>query len=255
MSGPLPVTSLVQAAADLREFGCCVVRDALTSEECAHTRTRLLSIAADEVARDTDFVYSNGCNQRVWSLLNKDDVFVALAEHEIALALVAELLDRPFLLSNLSANIAGHGGEPMVVHNDQLYAPRPWPYALAATVIWALDDFTAENGATEVSIGSHRIDDPPAIDTLTPIECPAGSALCLDARLWHRTGANRTATRRHALLAYYCRPFVRQQENFFVSLDPRVHVDATVRLRSLLGWEPYEYIGMIDGADRNAARY
>jgi len=77
-----------------------------------------------------------------------------------------------------------------------------------------------------------------------------------EGRLWHQTGANTTADqRRFGILAYYCRPFMRQQENFFVSLRPDVLERATPRLRQLLGWEHYFSLGMIDGMPRQGMRY
>ncbi len=35
-----------------------------------------------------------------------------------------------------------------------------------------------------------------------------------DGRLWHGTGANRTTRKRHLLLGYFCRPWIRPHENF-----------------------------------------
>ena len=47
---------------------------------------------------------------------------------------------------------------------------------------------------------------------------PAGTMLMFDGRLWHGTGANRTSRRRHLLLGYFCRPWIRPQEIFTLSL-------------------------------------
>ena len=89
-----------------------------------------------------------------------------------------------------------------------------------------------------------------------PVCAPAGTVMVFEGRLWHQTGANVTASeRRHGILAYYCRPFMRQQENFFVSLRPEVLERATPFLRRLLGWEHYFSLGMIDGMPREGFRY
>jgi len=110
--------------------------------------------------------------------------------------------------------------------------------------------------------GSHRLGrgpdygtDDPVTETV-PVCAPAGTAMVFEGRLWHQTGANITSSeRRHGILAYYCRPFMRQQENFFVSLRPEVLERATPFLRHLLGWDHYFSLGMIDGMPREGFRY
>jgi ectoine hydroxylase-related dioxygenase (phytanoyl-CoA dioxygenase family) len=63
------------------------------------------------------------------------------------------------------------------------------------TAIWALDDFTAENGATLVVPGSHRNrHGKPARGEAVPMEMLAGSVMLFSGRLWHGAGAN-TSTR------------------------------------------------------------
>lgn len=68
------------------------------------------------------------------------------------------LLGERVLLSNINANIAGPGGGKMVLHADQGYVIPPWPpEPLVANVIWMVDDFTEDDGATLMVPGSHRL--------------------------------------------------------------------------------------------------
>lgn len=70
--------------------------------------------------------------------------------------------------------------------------PRPRA-ALSAATIWAISDFTADNGATVVIPGSHRWDDtrrPTDADEHVSIVMPAGSVVFFVGTLWH--GAART---------------------------------------------------------------
>ena len=63
--------------------------------------------------------------------------------------------------------------------------------------IFALDDFTARTGATEVLPGSHLehgVDEEAFNRDCEPIECEAGSLILFDARLYHRAGINQTAS-------------------------------------------------------------
>lgn len=260
VAGPALTTDLAAARADLDEHGYCLIGDALTPDRVSELRERLVELAAAEIADGTDYVYENGANQRIWQLLNKGEVFEALAQDELVLEVIAHLLGYDVLLSNIDANVAGPGGQPMFLHADQSYVPTPWPLALVANCMWMLDDFTAENGATRIVPGSHLLDHGPdyfaAMPDTVPVCAPAGTAMIFDGRLWHQTGANVTADEhRHGILAYYCRPFIRQQENFFVSLRPEVLSRATPTLRHLLGYEMYFSLGMIDGMPRKGPRW
>lgn len=253
-------TDLDRAKADLAEHGYCLLEGLLEPDHLDALRSRLDEQAAAEILDGTDYVYDNGCNQRVWALLNKGDVFVELAQEPTVVGLIGHLLGPDFLLSNIDANIAGPGGSRMFLHADQSFAPPPWPHCLVANCMYMLDEFTDANGATRIVPGSHLrtegLDFSQPLPETVPVEAPAGTAMVFDGRLWHQTGANRTASeRRRGILAYYCRPFLRQQENWFVSLAPEVLERATPRLRRLLGWEHYLSLGMIDGMPRTGPRY
>jgi ectoine hydroxylase-related dioxygenase (phytanoyl-CoA dioxygenase family) len=255
-------TDLRQAKADLAEHGFCLLEGALSDDRRRALRDRIVELAAAEVADGTDYVYEGGANQRVWTLLNKGQMFVDLAVEPVVLDLMEHLLGFGFLLSNIDANIAGPGGAPMFLHADQSFVPSPWPwpFPLVANVMWMLDEFTPQNGATRIVPGSHLAGTGPdytkRMPETVPVCAPAGTAMVFDGRLWHQTGANTTESgRRHGILAYYCRPFLRSQENWFVSLDRDVLDAAPPRLRQLVGYEHYLSLGMIDGMPREGPRY
>jgi ectoine hydroxylase-related dioxygenase (phytanoyl-CoA dioxygenase family) len=63
---------------------------------------------------------------------------------------------------------------------------------LSAATIWAINDFTADNGATVVIPGSHRLDDhrkPTDADERVSVVMPAGSVVFFVGTLWHGGGA------------------------------------------------------------------
>jgi ectoine hydroxylase-related dioxygenase (phytanoyl-CoA dioxygenase family) len=246
---------------ELEEQGYCLVHDALDAAALQTLRDALVHVAADEIANGTDYVYEDGSNQRVWVLLNKGRVFEELVQNEIALDLVGHLLSPGFLLSNVNANIAGPGGKPMFLHSDTDYVPPPFPpYAMVCNVMWFLDDFTDENGATRIVPMSHKLRHPPDYAkryNTVAVTGPRGTAMVFHGGLWHQTGANRsTDQKRRGILTYYCRPFMRQQENFFKSLHDDVLERATPRLRQLLGYEMWlGGVGAIGGLPRDAQRF
>src|SRR6476646_8094974 len=106
----LPVTAtlttdLKQAKADLAEHGYCLLERLCAPDRVAELGCRLAQLAEEEVVAGTDYVYENGANQRVWTLLNKGDCFVDLALDPTVGKLMEHLLGFEFLLSNIDANI------------------------------------------------------------------------------------------------------------------------------------------------------
>src|SRR4051794_22299012 len=206
---------ITQARADLAEHGFCLLEGALSSEQVAALRARVMELAAQEVADGTDYVYEGGANQRVWSLLRKDDLFVQLACDSPVWPLMEHVLGFGFLLSNIDVNIAGPSGQPMFLHADQSFMPPPWPpYPIVANVMWMLDDFTPDNGATRIVPGSHVLGRGPDYgpeDMARPTvpRCgPPGPAGGFEGGRWRQTGAHTTADpRRGGRLPDFLPPF------------------------------------------------
>jgi ectoine hydroxylase-related dioxygenase (phytanoyl-CoA dioxygenase family) len=178
-------------------------------------------------------------------LVNKGRMFRDLIISPIITQVMTHLLGPDFLLSSLTANIARPGGAAMMLHSDQGYFG--WtPTPMVANMAWMLDDFTDANGGTRVIPGSHlrpRQPEDTAENTLAA-EGKAGSALVFDGRLIHGTGANRTLdVERHALLSYCCRPYVRQQENFFLGLAPELARTEREAFLARLGYRMYAGLG------------
>jgi ectoine hydroxylase-related dioxygenase (phytanoyl-CoA dioxygenase family) len=70
----------------------------------------------------------------------------------------------------------------------------------------------------------------------------------IDGRVWHGSGQNKTSSQpRAAILACYCAPFLRQQENVFRSLDPEVRRRLSARMRRLLGYDVWRGLGVVGG--------
>jgi ectoine hydroxylase-related dioxygenase (phytanoyl-CoA dioxygenase family) len=264
-----PTTDLNQARRALDEHGYCVVPNVLTKDEIAALKARLADQAAGERARGVAFHDGGPArpNQRVWMLLNKGKVFRDLMLHPVIEALMGHLLGPDFLVSSFTANIAHPGGEPMVLHTDQGYVGFWTPKPVVANIAWMLDDFSDANGGTRLVPGSHlneaatprsssyAPDEPanmPTQEDTIAAEGPAGAILCFDGRIWHGTGANRTEAPRHALLSYHCRPYIRQQENMMLGLDPAIREAERPALLNRLGFATWAGLGRVE-APRPAA--
>lgn len=239
---------LEAATADLAQFGYCILERALSAQAGAALKARVAEQAEGEVAADCGFVEA-GINQRIWMLPNKGRIFRDLVLDPLIERFMGELLGPRFLLSSLTANIARPGSAPMYLHSDQGYVDFWTEKPLVANVLFMLDDFTERNGATRVVPGSHIVRELRrwAPEATVPVEGPAGSVMVFDGRLAHGTGANRTQdVERRAILAYHCRPFIRQQENFFLGLDPAVRRTERPALLARLGFEIWAGLGRTD---------
>lgn len=255
---PAPTRDLAQAERDIREYGLAIVADALDKVQLARVREALYRAGEDDRGRGREQKFSldyehDSTNQRIWNVLSRDPVFGDLVEHPSALHLIKSVLGWPMLLGNISANITGPGGGEMVLHADQIFVPTPWPdEPQGANAAWCVDDFTDENGATRIVPGSHKWHRPPTedeafIDTV-PLEAPAGSMIVFESRLWHKTGNNRTKDQTRAgIFAWYTKPIYRQQENWYLSLDPMVRQFASEEMLVLLGYKT-EGLGLVNGA-------
>lgn len=236
-----------QALRDLAETGVCLIPDALTHDQLARAHDAIYRAADDDRRRGAQTkgfgLDLDGNNQRVWNLLSRDPIFSDMAEHPIAMELVKRTIGWPALLSNISGNITGPGAAEGVMHADQIFVPEPWPAKhQGINVAWCIDDFTKENGATQVVVGSHRLNRLPRAEEygmgLTSIEAPAGSAFAFESRIWHRTGANTSKDNyRAAVFPFYTTPVYRTQENWFLSLNPGIARFASETLLTLLAYK------------------
>lgn len=249
-----PAADVEAAKRRLDEDGYVLIEGALDPETLARVRGRLTEQAALEDAEGWANRYDAN-SQAVLNLLSKGEMFAELAELPTVLPLLEHLLGPEALLSSITANILGPGTKAQVIHADQRMVPAPWIDVWVANVAWILDDFTETNGATMIVPGSHvhgsnpNPDDPP---TGVPVIAPEGTAMVFDGRLWHGAGENRSDKRRHVIFAYYCAPFLRQQENLFLGLDREVVEAASPRLKTLLGYTPY--LGKIGIVPRKGSR-
>ncbi len=189
---------------------------------------------------------------RVYSLAGKGEVFMRLAEHPRVLALLDALLLPNWLLSTLQS-IRLHPGETAQPwHTDDAFYRVPRPRTgLAVSTIWAIEDFTAENGATELIPRSHlwgaeHPDDAPRETIFAAM--PAGSVVVFEGALWHRGGANRSSGTRLAISPQYCQPWLRTQESQLLIVPPEQAKAHTPRGRTMLGYSIHPpFVGQVNG--------
>ncbi len=256
---PSPTTDLQEGIANLRRYGFTVVPDVLVGDTLQRTRDALYAAAASDRSRGREVeafaldLGDSSANQRIWNVLSRDPLFEDLVVHPVALRFVREVLGWPALLGNISANICSPGCAGGVLHADQTFLAEPWPAdgPQGLNVAWAIDDFTADNGATRIVPASHAFNRAVGADEYgTPtvaLEAPAGAAIVFESRLWHQTGANTTPdVTRAGIFAWYTKTYVRTQENWFLSLRPEIRQFGSDEMLTLLGYKSSGF-GLVHG--------
>lgn len=193
-------------------------------------------------------------SERVYALLNKAPSVAKIIEHPTILPILDALLPPGFLLSAALAIDVHPGETPQPLHIDDNAGNLPYrrPRAhFGVSTIWALDDFTADNGATEIVAGSHRWpEERQATEAeITKVLMPAGSVIVFLGTLLHRGGANRSSTDRLAITPQYCMPGLRQIENMTLAVPPSVAAQYSSRVQELLGYSTIDpgFMGYVDG--------
>lgn len=104
--------------------------------------------------------------------------------------------------------------------------------------IWALTDFTRENGATQVAPGSIGWPDDrqPTPAEITWAEMRKGSAIVYTGSVFHGGGANATAQDRIGLNLTYTLGWLRQEENQYLSCPPEIARALGPELQHLIGY-------------------
>ena len=188
---------------------------------------------------------------RIYNLLAYGDRFEQIPVHAAVLPICEGVLDAGLLVSSLSSIAIGSDEVAQPIHADDQIIPLPKPHpATVCNTMWALTDFTEENGATRLMPGTHKADCSPDFTSeyeSIPAEMAKGSVLVWHGSLWHGGGANRTSQRRVGIAMNYCAGYIRQQENQQLGLDVAKVENFDPRLQELCGFGIYRgLIGHID---------
>jgi ectoine hydroxylase-related dioxygenase (phytanoyl-CoA dioxygenase family) len=219
----------------------------------------LVEAIADDLGRlerDLDVVPADNLFEgrkttRIYNLLVHGPLYQRIPVHPNVLPIVEQVLDPGLLISSLSSIAIGSDERAQPIHSDDQLIPLPKPHPpLICNTMWAITDFTEENGATRLCPGTHEADHSPNLlehyDSIAA-EMGRGGVLVWVGSLWHGGGANTTDQRRVGIAMNYCAGYVRQQENQQLGIPLEIVRRFPRRLQELCGYSIYNgLIGHID---------
>ena len=247
---PQPSKDIRRLRADLLNWGYCKVEDALSAEQVATLRQRVLEQAEGEQL--AGIAQRTPSGQNVNCCVNKGRCFELFIEQHPSIAqggplveqLVTEALGPGWICTSLIAAISLQGGVPQALHQDQnnnLDSRSP----MSVNILTAITDVDEKTGGTLVIPGSHTVladavragkpvgKLPPAIN----MDAKAGTMVITDGRLLHGTGINHTDQPRIVMLNGMQKPWLRQQENWMLSVRPEVLERASAKLLHRMGYQ------------------
>jgi ectoine hydroxylase-related dioxygenase (phytanoyl-CoA dioxygenase family) len=256
------VSSALVAEA-LRRDGAVIVRDlapaGMVDAVAAELRSKL-----DESGSDHQSGYPTGFSGRktlrCYGVLRFSPSSSELIAHRMVIE-VADAILLPacadYQLGSTTAIeiLPGQGEQPL--HRDD----SPYPIELAGFelqigVMWALSDFTAENGATRLVMGSHRLLrswHKPDLSGGEQAVMPKGSAAFYLGSTWHGSGENRSNGVRTGLINTYCLGWLRSESNHMLEVPPSIASRYSETVRRLLGYTTHgdgeDQLGHFDGTE------
>lgn len=243
----------------LEEDGCVVVENILNADQLSRLQGELNPLLAKTKNCNGDF-YGHA-TKRLSSLILKSKSCQGMAIHPTILSVMDEFLLRgckEYQLNLTQAIQIGPGEPQQMMHPDDPMFPFPqFGFEKMINCMYAVDEFTAENGATILVPGSHKWERTGLLPNRKPQEheitqgaMSAGSVLIYFGSLLHCGGANKTMKPRTGLVISYSLGWLRQSENQYLAVPYNVAKTLPERLQRLLGYFVHQpNLGQLEGRD------
>lgn len=237
------------------EVGCVILDDVLSSSRLDQLGTELepwlRATGAGSKSGEPEWEEFHGRNTiRFNGVAAKSEAFIDLA---LDSALVGPLERRllqcgPAQINDTQVISIGPGERAQYLHRDQ----SAWPWfngllpngpEVTAVALVALTDCTAENGATRVVPGSHRLPDHDELfdpSASVPAEMSAGSALLFSGKTIHGGGANHTVDQWRTVVHFgLVLGWLRTEEAHPFSIPADIVAGMPRRAQELFGFTEY----------------
>jgi ectoine hydroxylase-related dioxygenase (phytanoyl-CoA dioxygenase family) len=226
------------AAEALREEGYTVLPGPVAPEEIAELQSSYDAACAQAAPEDVGL---GRASTRVTDFVNRGPEFDCIYTWLLALYAARQVIQGPFRLSAMHARTLRPGARAQELHADIPPSSDAWPML---GLIYMIDEFTKDNGATRFVPGSHRWTESPEavlVDRYAPypgqvVACgPPGSVILFDASTWHGHTSNRTSAARRSLQATYIPRSGRPATDFVARMKPETFARLGGVARYLIG--------------------
>ncbi|MDI5891872.1 phytanoyl-CoA dioxygenase family protein [Halomonas rhizosphaerae] len=189
----------------------------------------------------------------VYNLQNKDMLFTRMMMGNEIIQTVLKHFLNDYWFSSLPSDapnyilrsfLARSSNHQMPMHIDS-FVPYTGshPFIMQCSIL--LEDQTEENGCTVIVPGSHRSDryaPQESFEDAISIEAKAGDLLFWDSRIWHGARENRTNGTRWAMIATFCRWWIKQAFDIPGNLPQEIYDQLTDGQKAVMGYcsVPYD---------------
>lgn len=221
-----PTVSPAELSDELRRQGCVIVDDLGDADHL----DQLLSEARpyiDTSAQGRD-EYDGRFTRRTGALIARCPAVRPLVMEPLVTATVENFLSHVTTVQlHLTQLITIAPGETaQKLHRDEMafdFYPFPPAYHVQCNTMWALTDFTVENGATRIRPGTSALaDEDGEAVAVVQAEMSRGSCLLYDGKVFHGGGANRSDADRIGVNLTYAVGWVRQEENQYLACPAEI---------------------------------
>lgn len=175
---------------------------------------------------------------------------ISLIGHDMAMGVADAVLlghCECYRISSVTAIEVCPGQEVQSLHRDDCVYPVQIPGVQTLLgCIWALTDFTADNGATHVVLGSNRhisMGENVAFTNNVQAVMPKGSLLFYLGATWHGAGENVSDGSRMGLINNYSLGWLRPEVNQYLNVPIELVRTYDERTRCLLGYTTHDRKG------------
>jgi ectoine hydroxylase-related dioxygenase (phytanoyl-CoA dioxygenase family) len=188
--------------------------------------------------------FSGRATRRTGALIARSPSSRELVSHPLILDVAGQLMHQASSIQVHLTQIISIGPDSpgQSIHRDEWafdFFPFPSDVHPQCNTIWAMTDFTEENGATRVIPGSQEwpVYLKHSVGETVPVEMTKGSCLLYSGKVYHGGGANRSDAVRTGLNLTYCVAWLRQEENQYLSCPREVALGLDDELLKLMGYQ------------------
>ncbi len=235
-----PSADPAEVSDHLRRFGYAIVDGVADSATMDRLEAEAMPfIEASDAGRDE---YDGRYTRRTGALVARCPTARELVMHPVAVGVVSEFLSHVSAVQlHLTQIITVEPGETrQKLHRDEMafdFFPFGADYHVQCNTMWALTDFTAENGATHILAGTSGVDDERSLRMLdAQAEMRRGSVLFYEGKVLHGAGANTSGGVRRGVNITYAAGWVRQEENQYLACPPEIARTLNDDLLRMMGY-------------------